>query len=29
MLDPRGDSAIYLLYAYARICSILKKSGLS
>ena len=29
MLDPRGDSAVYLLYAYARICSILKKSGLS
>jgi len=29
MLDPKGDSAIYLLYAYARICSILKKSGLS
>jgi arginyl-tRNA synthetase len=29
MLDPKGDSAVYLLYAYARICSILKKSGLT
>lgn len=29
MLDPKGDSAVYLLYAYARICSILKKSELS
>ena len=29
MLDPKGDSAVYLLYTYARICSILKKAGLS
>jgi len=29
MIDPRGDSAVYLLYSYARICSILQKSGLS
>jgi len=28
MLDPKGDSAVYLLYTYARICSILKKSKL-
>jgi arginyl-tRNA synthetase len=25
MLDPRGDSAIYALYTYARFCSILRK----
>ena len=29
MLDPKGDSAVYLLYTYARIQSILTKSGLS
>ena len=29
MLDPKGDSAVYLLYTYARICSILKKSKLT
>ena len=29
MLDPKGDSAVYLLYAYARINSILKKAGFS
>ena len=29
MLDPKGDSAVYLLYTFARINSILKKSGLS
>ena len=29
MLDPKGDSAVYLLYTYARINSILEKSGLS
>lgn len=28
MLDPKGNTAVYLLYAYARICSIIKKSGL-
>jgi len=27
MLDPRGNTAVYLLYAYARISSIIKKSG--
>jgi len=27
MLDPKGNTAVYLLYAYARICSILRKSG--
>ncbi len=27
MLDPKGNTAVYLLYAYARICSILQKSG--
>lgn len=28
MLDPKGDTALYLLYAYARMSSILKKVGL-
>lgn len=27
MLDPRGNTAVYLLYAYARICAIFRKSG--
>lgn len=27
MLDMRGNTAVYLLYAHARICSILRKSG--
>ncbi|KAK1377667.1 Arginine--tRNA ligase [Heracleum sosnowskyi] len=27
MLNDKGDTAVYLLYAYARICSIIKKSG--
>ncbi|CAG9326331.1 unnamed protein product [Blepharisma stoltei] len=27
MLDPRGNTAVYLIYAYARICSILDKAG--
>ncbi|KAK1289673.1 hypothetical protein QJS10_CPB18g00974 [Acorus calamus] len=27
MLDARGDTAVYLLYAHARICSIIRKSG--
>lgn len=26
MLDPRGNTAVYLLYAYARICSIFRKA---
>lgn len=25
MLDPKGNTAVYLIYAYARICSILEK----
>jgi len=27
MLDPRGNTAVYLLYAYARLCSIFRKAG--
>lgn len=27
MLDPKGNTAVYLIYAYARICSILEKLG--
>jgi arginyl-tRNA synthetase len=27
MLDPKGNTAVYLLYAYARICSIMRQSG--
>jgi len=26
MLDPKGNTAVYLLYAYARICSIIRQS---
>ena len=26
MLDPEGDTGVYLLYAYVRICSIIEKS---
>lgn len=26
MLDPRGDTGVYLLYAYVRINSIIEKS---
>lgn len=29
MLDPRGNTAIYLIYAYVRMCSIIRKSGLT
>ena len=29
MLDPKGNTAVYLLYSYARLCSILRKSALS
>lgn len=29
MLDPKGNTAVYLLYAYARICSILRQAGLN
>jgi len=28
ILDPQGDTAVYLLYGYARICSIIKKTGI-
>eukprot|EP00829_Urostomides_striatus_P011382 TRINITY_DN280_c0_g2_i1.p4 TRINITY_DN280_c0_g2~~TRINITY_DN280_c0_g2_i1.p4 ORF type:complete len:146 (-),score=41.62 TRINITY_DN280_c0_g2_i1:62-499(-) len=28
MLDPKGDTALYLLYAYARMDSILRKIGM-
>ena len=27
MLDPKGNTAVYLLYAYARICSIIRKAN--
>jgi len=27
MLDPRGNTGVYLLYAYVRICSIMRKAG--
>lgn len=27
MLDPRGNTGVYLIYAYVRICSILRKVG--
>eukprot|EP00971_Amphidinium_carterae_P230709 4578329-Amphidinium_carterae.1 len=27
MLDPKGNSALYLFYAYARVCSIQRKCG--
>ena len=26
MLDPKGNTGVYLIYAYARICSILRKA---
>lgn len=29
MLDPKGNTAVYLIYAYVRICSIIRKSGFS
>jgi arginyl-tRNA synthetase len=29
MLDPKGNTAVYLMYSYARICSILNKSGIT
>ncbi len=28
MLDPKGDTAVYLMYAYARLCAIIRKAGL-
>jgi arginyl-tRNA synthetase len=27
MLDPHGNTGVYLIYAYVRICSILRKAG--
>lgn len=27
MLDPKGNTAVYLMYAYARICAIFRKAG--
>ena len=27
MLDPNGDTGVYLNYAYVRICSILRRCG--
>ena len=27
MLDPKGNTGVYLIYAYVRICSILRKAG--
>lgn len=27
MLDTKGNTAVYLLYSYARLCSIIRKSG--
>lgn len=29
MLDPEGDTGVYLLYQYVRICSIIEKSQVS
>lgn len=29
MLDPRGNTAVYLIYAYVRMCSIIRKSGMT
>lgn len=29
MLDPKGNTAVYLMYAYARICSIKRKAGIA
>lgn len=26
MLDPKGNTGVYLIYAYVRICSILRKA---
>lgn len=29
VLDPKGNTAVYLLYGYARICAIFRKAGIS
>lgn len=28
MLDPKGNTAVYLFYSYVRICSVLRKAPL-
>lgn len=28
MLDPKGNTAVYLMYSYVRMLSILRKSGI-
>lgn len=27
MLDPKGNTGVYLIYMYVRICSIMRKGG--
>lgn len=27
MLDPKGNTGVYLIYAYVRVCAILRKAG--
>ena len=29
MLDPRGNTAVYLIYAYVRMCSIIRKADMT
>lgn len=29
MLDPRGNTAVYLIYAYVRLCSIIRKAEMN
>lgn len=29
MLDPKGNTGVYLLYMYVRICSIMRKANVS
>lgn len=29
MLDFKGNTAVYLFYSYVRMCSVIKKSGLT
>lgn len=28
MLDPKGNTAVYLMYSYVRMCSVLRKAEL-
>jgi arginyl-tRNA synthetase len=28
MLDPKGNTAVYLMYSYVRMCSVLRKADL-